>query len=72
MADVKSVGGLAVAITAGKVGAHVINKYAVPPVVRACRKLKLKVTEKKGVAGVFENAAGMLNDLAGRIAEDTE
>ena len=31
MADVKSVGGLAVAITAGKVGAHVINKYAVLP-----------------------------------------
>ena len=72
MADVKSIGGLAVAITVGKVGAHVINKYAVPPIARSCRKLKEKVTGKRGVAGFVENAAGMLNDLAGRIAEDTE
>ena len=72
MSDVKSIGGLAAAITVGKVGAHVINKYAVPPVAHACRRLKEKVTGKRGVAGVFENAAEMFNDLAGRIAEDTE
>ena len=70
MADGK--GSLALAITVGTVAADVINKYAVPPIARACRKLKLKVTGKKGVANVFENAADMLNDLAGRIVEDTK
>ena len=72
MADEKPGVGLAVAITVGTVVAHVINKYAVPPVARACRKLKEKVTGKSDMAGLVENASSKLNDLAGKIAEDAE
>ena len=72
MSDEKPGVGLAVAITVGTVVAHVINKYAVPPVARACRRIKEKVTGKRGMVGLVENAASKLNDLAGKITEDTE